>query len=156
MMTVQRVEKHKIKPSDKYYAMLDSFCFLSKNLYNHANYILRSELQLNCCKRENFHAFNQVRFIPKQGYIVAEVVYSISICEVKTDNQRYCSIDIGIDNLAAVTTNTEHGAYIINGRGLKSINKHYNKQMAHYREVAKRLNGIDYTKQMGKITDYLT
>lgn len=43
MMTVQRVEKHKIKPSNKYYAMLDNFCFLSKNLYNHANYILRQE-----------------------------------------------------------------------------------------------------------------
>lgn len=43
MMTVQRVEKHKIKPSNKYYAMLDNFCFLSKNLYNHANYILRQK-----------------------------------------------------------------------------------------------------------------
>lgn len=32
------------------------------------------ELQLNCCKKENFHTFNQVRFIPKQGYIVTEVV----------------------------------------------------------------------------------
>ncbi len=258
MMTVQRVEKHKIKPSNKYYVMLDNFCFLSKNLYNHANYILRQEfinghkavpyrdldkilksdegypdyramptaqsaqqvlrlldqnwksffksikdwsknkgkytgkpklpkykkkggknililtnqnaklkegalrfpkkfegfeLQLNCCKKENFHAFNQIRFIPKQGYIVAEVVYSISICEAKTDNRRYCSIDLGIDNLAAVTTNAGHRAYIINGRGLKSVNKHYNKQMAHYREVAKRMNGADYTKRMGKITD---
>ena len=40
---MQRVEKHKIKPSNKYYAMLDNFCFLSKNLYNHANYILRQK-----------------------------------------------------------------------------------------------------------------
>lgn len=47
MMTVQRVEKHMIKPSDPYYAMLDHFCFLSKNLYNHANYILRQEFIRN-------------------------------------------------------------------------------------------------------------
>ena len=40
-MLVQRVEKHMIKPSNTYYALLDHFCFLSKNLYNHANYILR-------------------------------------------------------------------------------------------------------------------
>ncbi len=40
-MITQRVEKHRIKPSDKYFAMLDHFCLLSKNLYNHANYILR-------------------------------------------------------------------------------------------------------------------
>lgn len=256
-MLVQRVEKHMIKPSNTYYALLDHFCFLSKNLYNHANYILRHafinnhkavpygvmdkilkadgeypdyramptaqsaqqvlrlleknwksffrsikgwaghkekytgkpklpkykdkdgrnililtnqnvklkdgilkfpkkfegfELQLKCCKKENFHAFNQVRFIPKHGFMIAEVVYSISICEAKADNQRYCSIDIGIGNLAAVTTNAGYRACIINGRGLKSVNKYYNQQVSHYREVAKRMNGMDFTKRMGKIT----
>ena len=246
-----------IKPSDACYAMLDSFCFLSKNLYNHANYILRQafinnnkavpygdldkilkadeaypdykamptaqsaqqvlrlleknwksffksvkdwsknkdkytgqpklpkykkkngrnllvltnqnvklregilkfpkkfeglELKLRCCGRDNFAAFHQVRFIPKQGYIIAEVVYSISVSEVKPDNRRYCSIDIGIDNLAAVTTNTGCRTYIINGRGLKSVNKYYNKQMGHYKETAKRMNGMDFTKRMAQMT----
>lgn len=41
MMIVQRVEKQIIKSTNEYYAMLDHFCFLSKNLYNHANYIVR-------------------------------------------------------------------------------------------------------------------
>lgn len=256
-MIVQRVEKHMIKPSDKYYAMLDNFCFLSKNLYNHANYIMRQEfirngktvpyaaldnilkadreypdyremptaqsaqqilrllernwksffhsikdwskhkekytgkpklpkykkknsrnililtnqnvkrkestlkfpkkfagfeLKLKCCKKNNFHEFNQIRFIPRQGHIVAEVVYRISICETKPDNQCYCSIDIGIDNLAAVTTNTGCRTYIINGKGLKSVNKYYNKQISHYREIAKRMNHKDFTKRMVRVT----
>jgi len=30
-----------IKSTNEYYAMLDHFCFLSKNLYNHANYMVR-------------------------------------------------------------------------------------------------------------------
>ena len=110
------------------------------------------ELKLKCCKRDGFHGFNQIRFIPRQGYMIAEVVYSISVCEVKTDNQRYCSIDIGIDNLAAVTTNLGHRTYIINGKGLKSVNKYYNKQMSHYRETAKRMNDMYYTKRMARIT----
>jgi len=42
-MTEQRVEKHKICQNDKYYLLLDEFCFMSKNLYNHANYIIRHE-----------------------------------------------------------------------------------------------------------------
>ena len=256
-MIVQRVEKHIIKPSNIHYALLDNFCFLSKNLYNHANYMLRHEfinnhktvpygeldkilkadtaypdyramptaqsaqqvlrlleknwksffqsikdwtknkdkytgkpklpkykkkdgrnililtnqnvklrdgilkfpkkfegfsIKLKCCERNNFDAFHQVRFIPKQGFIVAEVVYSISISEAKPDNRRYCSIDIGIDNLAAVTTNAGYRAYIINGKGLKSVNKYYNKQMAHYKEAAKRMNGRDFTKRMARIT----
>ena len=37
----QRAEKHIIKSSDKYFSLLMSFCHLSKNLYNHANYLVR-------------------------------------------------------------------------------------------------------------------
>ena len=29
-----RVEKHIIKPNNKYYKILDEYCFKSKNLYN--------------------------------------------------------------------------------------------------------------------------
>ena len=83
---------------------------------------------------------------------MAEVVYRISIREAKPDNKRYCSIDMGIDNLAAVTTNAGYRAYIINGKGLKSVNKYYNKQISHYRKTAKRMNGKDFTKRMVGIT----
>ena len=42
-MIESRVEKHLIKKNHPYYSMLDNFCFVSKNLYNHANYIVRNE-----------------------------------------------------------------------------------------------------------------
>ena len=38
-----RVEKHLIRPSSPYFAMLQDFCHRAKNLYNHANYIVRHE-----------------------------------------------------------------------------------------------------------------
>lgn len=256
-MIVQRVERHMIRPSDSYYGLLDQYCFLSKNLYNHANYIVRQEfihngsivsygdldkmlkadtehpdyrsmptaqsaqqvlrllaknwksffasvrdwaknkekytgrpklpkykkkdgrnililtnqnvklkdgvlkfpkrfegfeLKVKCCTRDDFAEFNQIRFIPKKGTIIAEVAYSISVCEAKADNRRYCSIDIGIDNLAAVTTNLGYQTYMINGKGLKPINQYYNKQISHYRKTAKQMNGRHDTKKMDRIT----
>ena len=39
----KRTERHIIKSTDKYYSLLMSFCHLSKNLYNHANHIIRQE-----------------------------------------------------------------------------------------------------------------
>lgn len=39
----QRVEKHIIKESDPYFKLIMEFCHNSKNLYNHANYIVRNE-----------------------------------------------------------------------------------------------------------------
>ena len=49
-MIVQRVEKHILKKNNhnkEYYDMLDDFCFKAKNLYNHANYIVRTEFVKN-------------------------------------------------------------------------------------------------------------
>ena len=41
-MSIQtRVEKHIIKSSNTFFPMLIDFCHKSKNLYNHANYLVR-------------------------------------------------------------------------------------------------------------------
>ena len=44
---LSRVEKHIIKKSDKYFHTLFYFCKMSKNLYNHANYLIRNEFVSN-------------------------------------------------------------------------------------------------------------
>lgn len=43
MTIIQQVEKHIIKKSHPYYAMFCGFTHQSKNLYNHANYLVRKE-----------------------------------------------------------------------------------------------------------------
>ena len=48
MSKVQRVEKHIINSSDRYFPLLMSFCQLSKNLYNHANYLVRNQFFEEC------------------------------------------------------------------------------------------------------------
>ena len=117
-----------------------------------------------CVNKCNFKSFQQVRFISKYNYIVMEVVYNVEISDdKKADNNRYLSIDIGIDNLATVTNNFGEHPFIINGKGLKSINKFYNKKVSHYQKIAKRMNDVYHTHQMDyftvkrnfKINDYL-
>ena len=46
-MLVRRVEKYIIKENNEYFNMLIEFCHKSKNLYNHANYIIRQEFIFN-------------------------------------------------------------------------------------------------------------
>lgn len=46
-MSEKRVEKHFIKSSNPFFDMLMDFCHKSKNLYNHANYIIRQEFVSN-------------------------------------------------------------------------------------------------------------
>ncbi len=258
-MIVQRIEKQIIKSTNEYYSMLDDFCFKSKNLYNHANYLVRQEFTQNDkwlrygdmdkilkadskfpdykamptaqsaqqilrllekdwksfftaiqdwsknkdkylgrpklpkyankngrkilimtaqnCKLDNngiirfpktfngftvklsaynrpeFDRFNQIRFLPRQGKIVMEIVYSIIVADVKNNSSNYISIDIGVDNLAAVSNNFGKQPMIVNGKPVKSVNQYYNKQISYYREIAKRMNVLDDTNRMNRLTD---
>ena len=101
----------------------------------------------------NSDDLQQVRILPKNKYIVIEVIYNKRVKDLKKDNQKYVSIDIGLDNLLALSTNTLNKPMIINGKILKSENKYYNKQISHYKEIKKRMNGLDYTRRMNFLTN---
>jgi putative transposase len=70
----------------------------------------------------------QVRFEPRDGSVVVEVVYEKN-CEPKIKNNNRAAIDLGVNNLAAITSNVAE-PLIINGRPLKSINQFFNKRKA--------------------------
>lgn len=257
-MIVQRVEKHLIKKNNSYYQMFCDFTHKAKNLYNHANYVVRNEFVTNgkwvrsndldkilradteyddyrqmptaqsaqqilrllddnwksffkaikewsrnkskflgrpklpnykpkngkimliltnqnvklkdgvlhfpkcfngfnftpvCIRLDNFISFQQLRIIPKGNCFEMEVVYKIEIPDNKLpDNRKYLSIDIGLDNLATVVNNFNEKPFIINGKGLKSVNKYFNKLLAHYQEIAKRMNNKYSTNRISRIT----
>ena len=94
----------------------------------------------------------QVRILPRNKHVVVEVVYKYNTKELKDDNNRYIAIDIGLDNLATLTNNVGISPHIISGKKLKSENKYYNKKISHYREISKRLNSLDYTNRMNRLT----
>lgn len=73
----------------------------------------------------------QVRVIPRLGYYVIEVLYRKEIQHVKLNQNRIAGIDLGINNLATVTSNVRSVApIIVNGRPLKSLNHYFNKKKA--------------------------
>ena len=100
----------------------------------------------------------QVRFIPKGTYIVMEVIYEVKEHELKTNNGNYVGIDLGINNLATIASNTSK-SYIVNGKPIKSINQYYNKQKAHLQSqlknnrTSKRIQRLTL-KRNNKIKDY--
>lgn len=102
--------------------------------------------------KSKINDLQQVRIISKDKVIVIEVVYKINDIEQLTDNGRYVGVDLGLDNFATITNNCRLIPLVINGKGLKSINQYYNKQISHYKSMAKRVNKLDYTNKMRKLT----
>ena len=103
-------------------------------------------------KTEVIGKFQQIRIVPGNKHLVLEVVYKVETPETLADNGRYMGIDIGLDNLAAIASNTGMTPVLINGKGLKSMNKYYNKRKSHYQEVAVRRNGLYYSSRMNGLT----
>jgi putative transposase len=238
---MQLVERHIISNSHRYFKEIDQLAFLSKNLYNRANYIIRQEFintsnkkQIGLLKRANWIGYKQlqqhlqndndhdycrlprkvsqwvlkildknwvsffasirdykrcqekykqrpslpgykhktdgrnllvytnqaiskkhlkkgmvnpsgtgifistkqkiiqqVRIVPKiHGYVI-EIIYDKKAENKNLDKKRIGGIDLGVNNLATVTSNVVSlKPLIVNGRLLKSINAFYNKKKA--------------------------
>ena len=100
-------------------------------------------------KTKHSESLRQVRIVPKNGYIVIEVVYEIQEKELLKDNNRFLSIDLGINNLATCSSNVI-SPFIIDGRKLKSINQFYNKRKV------KLQNSLEKNKFSSKRIKHLT
>ena len=110
----------------------------------------------------NLSSFQQIRLIPKTGYVQVEIVYNKEISDLKLDQTRAIGIDLGLNNLMAITSNIGNISSLVNGRPLKSINQYYNKRKAHLTSLlekgkmksSKRLRRLEM-KRTFKIKDYL-
>jgi putative transposase len=109
--------------------------------------------------KTNVKDVQQVRIVPKIDSINVEVVYNVTAKQLLSDNNRYCSIDLGLNNLATVASNVIK-PIIINGKPIKSINQHYNKRKADLQskltdnKTSKLIQQIS-RKRNNKIDDYL-
>src|SRR6266487_2621698 len=83
---------------------------------------------------------------------VVEVVYQKAIAPAQVDPSLVAALDLGVNTLAAVTsTKQAFQPLLVNGRPLKSLNQHYNKQRAHQQShiaKAKRFT----SRQLDRIT----
>ncbi|MEG4990067.1 transposase [Microcoleus sp. BR0-C5] len=103
----------------------------------------------------------QVRLVPKCDSYVIEVIHNEQESPIG-ENEFVASIDLGLDNLVALTSNQpDFIPLLINGRPLKSINQFYNKRKARLqtqlkgsRKTSSRLQRLTRCRHQ-KIDNYL-
>lgn len=94
----------------------------------------------------------QLRFVPKNGEYIMEVVYQIDVPDIEEKAERIASIDLGVDNLMTITSNCGVKPLVINGKPLKSINQYYNKKISEMRSELKKRHNADWSKEMQRFT----
>ena len=94
----------------------------------------------------------EVQIIPKKNHFIIKAIFKQTIKQEDLSHDSVASIDIGVNNLAAITTNQAYIKHIlINGRPLKSINQYYNKTKAKLQ--SKLPNKQKSSKRIWLLTD---
>ena len=100
------------------------------------------------------HTLREARFIPHKTHITLEIVYEIKEepLEVPTDFKYLAGIDLGIDNFSTISIlKGSTNPLIINGKGLKSYNKYFNKKLASLKSEAQLKNKRYTTKRIQRL-----
>ena len=94
----------------------------------------------------------QVRIVPKTTCFIVEVVYETETVETPKIDGSFLSIDLGLNNFVTSIDNQSRTPFIINGKGIKSINQFYNKMRAKYQGISIKSNKLYSTKRLNNLT----
>ena len=127
---------------------------ISKKVFKKYNKIKLSQSNIEFkTKIDDFKIIDCVRIIPKIGYYVIEVVYTINDSPKLENNNKYMAIDLGVNNLATLTSNDKNFTpLIINGKPLKSMNQFYNKKRSEISSVLEIRNKSKKSNKLNKLT----
>ena len=148
----------KKKEIDKLFSV--AFTYMDARIQKDGTINIRRDFKLPI--KTKLTSLQELRLVPKQGCVEIQIFYKKQFSQADLDYDKAVGIDIGIDNLMAVTSNEGSISHLVNGRPLKSINQYYNKTKAEIesklaeRELksSKKLRRLTL-KRNNKIKDYM-
>lgn len=94
-----------------------------------------------------------VRFVPKGSCYMMEVIFEVEVPDIpEGEPQRIAGIDLGINNLVAMSNNIGEQPIIVNGRKVKAINQFYNKQKAALQSDLKKQNNKHWSRKLEELS----
>jgi putative transposase len=101
-----------------------------------AGWIVPSGLPIRVATQCPLEVIDQARSVPHATHYTLEVIYEQPVTRADVDPQWVAGMDLGVNNLAAVTSNQPGFVpFLINGRPLKALNQLYNKRRAYYQSL---------------------
>lgn len=112
-----------------------------------------SSLNLRIRTKIDYKNIKEVNIKPlKTGKYSITIIYEYEEKAKMDNNNNYCSIDLGLNNLMTLTSNKKGlNPLLVNGRPLKSINQFYNKRKAEYQ--SKLPKNVYSSKKIIKLTN---
>lgn len=138
---------------DKYIpVILDKTRLGKKKVTENQFRIPKSNVVINFSKRFKKKDIRNVSFNQCCGKIKVIISYEKKE-EEPIINNSFIGIDIGIDNLASITSNDKNFSYIVKGTPLKSMNQYYNKRKAQIQSELEKCNKKKFSRKLERLTN---
>ena len=128
-----------------------SYSFTKQQIRDDFKSIIICPRSLNIQLNLSYKNLQQIEVKPKQGYILLNAIYREGVEDKlpeKAPLTNIMGIDLGLNNLAAITFTNTVNSYLINGKGLKSKNIYFNYKIAKLQSVTKKRNNRYTSKQI--------
>ncbi len=142
------------KKKDFNLVQIDKSRFRKKNDEENSIQLPCSDYKISIPKQIKLKDVRQVTIQKFYGKTKINIVYEER--EVKKNNYDLNSsigIDLGVNNLCAITANDKSFSYVINGRPLKSMNQFYNKKLAELKSKLEVCNKTKTSKRIQKLNE---
>lgn len=125
---------------------------LGKRVFKKTGKLIPSGLMIEIETCIAWERLDQVRIIPRGSSYVIEVVHRQEIKQAVVDPDLIAAIDLGVDQLAAITSNKPgFQPRLYNGHPLKDLNHSYNQQRAQLQSQLEKL-GRKNSHRLDRIT----
>ena len=112
-----------------------------------------SDYTIHIPKQIRIKDIRQVTIQKYYGKIKINIIYEDrEVIKNEYDLNSAIGVDLGVNNLCAITSNDKPFSYIINGRPLKSINQFYNKRLSELKSKLEICNKKKTSKRVQRLT----
>lgn len=128
-----------------------SYSFTKQQINEKIDHIVILPRLLNIELDIPIKSLQQIEVKPKQGYILLNAIYREEVEDrlpTEAPLTNIMGIDLGLNNLAAITFTNTVNSYLINGKGLKSKNLYFNYKISKLQSIIKKRNNRYTSKQI--------
>ena len=132
--------------------VFDKTRFKNKDLKNNRLSLPKSNYQIQLPEYLKIQKIKYIAIKSYYGKVKLNISYEKDINEKQLSKDKYLGIDIGVDNIVAITTdNQTKKSWIVKGGNIKSINQFYNKRLANLKSILETINKQKSSKQIQRL-----